>query len=401
MSRPDPGNRPQQRIAFLLTHPIQYISPFLTYLSQNKSMSVVALYQSDCSLFAQAALGSHDRPAWDIPLLDGYEYRFLPAVGSRRHLSYLRPFCYGLGRELRQLQVRAMVVHGYNRPFHWHAIRTAFRLGVKVYVRDDSNLIARERTSSNLALKRVFFRILDRYVSGYLSVGKANRAYYFTHGVAPDKVFDMPWAVDNAFFQSRSESSHLSRHTLRDQLGIEPGAAVVLYVGQLRRSKGVLDLLDAFDRVSAAIQPNPYLVIVGDGELRNEVTVRSKHNPRIVACGFQNQTGLPAYYGLCDVFVLPSHGETWGLVVNEAMNAGKPVIVSDRVGCWMDLVTHEVNGYVFPAHDVNRLAQYLREGLSEPQRLAEMGKRSRAVVQHYSFEADAVGLDVALNSAFS
>ena len=107
---------------------------------------------------------------------------------SDRGISLLPPTVhFGSGREFRRLQVRAMVVHGYNRPFHWRAIQTAFRLGVKVYVRDDANLIARERTATNVALKKVFFRVLDRYVSGYLSVGKANRAYYLPTGFLPTR----------------------------------------------------------------------------------------------------------------------------------------------------------------------------------------------------------------------
>ena len=398
MARDDSGSRPAPRVAFLLTHPIQYISPFLAYLARRSSINVVALYQSDCSLPDRPSANSHAFPAWDIPLLDGYEYRFLPALGSRHHLSYLRPFTYGLGRGLRRLQVRAIVVHGYNRPFHWRAIRTAHQLGVKVYVRDDSNLVAKDRTASNIAIKTAFFRLIDRYVSGYLSVGKANRAYYLSHGVAPNKVFDMPWAVDNAFFQTRSTAARLARPSLREQLGIERGVPVVLYVGQLRRKKGLLDLVDAFERVSESVQPRPYLLIVGDGELRSLLAARIKNNPRVMACGFQNQTTLPAYYELCDVFVLPSHSDTWGLVVNEAMNAAKPVIVSDRVGCCMDLVVHGANGYVFPAHDVDRLADCLREALSEPERLVEMGKRSLAVIQRNDFRACADALDAAIES---
>lgn len=396
MSRHDSANRPQHRIAFLLTHPIQYISPFLSYLSQHHGVEVVAFYQSDCSLHPTRDKGFGIPVAWDRPLLDGYESRFLPALGSRHRVSYLRPLNYGLGRELGRERFDALVVHGYNRPFHWHAIHAAHRRGVKVFIRDDATLIARDRTPINIALKQGFFGILDRYVSGYLSAGKANREYYLRHGIAPPKIFDMPWAVDNTFFQSRAVSSRSHQSALRAQLGIEPGAAIILYVGKLLRTKGVLDLLDAFERASAASTPKPYLIIVGDGALRDEVAARAVGNARIIACGFKNQTALPEYYALCDVFVLPSHGEQWGLVVNEAMNAGKAVIVSDRVGCRLDLVLHQVNGYVFPANRVGDLASCLQEALSDPQRLIEMGRRSLAVIQNYSFQVGADGLDMAM-----
>jgi glycosyltransferase involved in cell wall biosynthesis len=112
--------------------------------------------------------------------------------------------------------------------------------------------------------------------------------------------------------------------------------------------------------------------------------------------GFKNQTELPRYYDLCDVLVLPSVYEPWGLVINEVMNAGRAVIISDQVGCGPDLVHPGVNGYIFPAGDIAALARALTDVLNDPNRPRRMGARSLEIIRHWSFTEDLQGLQQAL-----
>jgi glycosyltransferase involved in cell wall biosynthesis len=112
--------------------------------------------------------------------------------------------------------------------------------------------------------------------------------------------------------------------------------------------------------------------------------------------GFKNQTELPALYDLCDLFVLPSSYEPWGLVVNEVMNVGRPVIVSDRVGCWPDLVKSEVNGGIFPAGDAQALAGVMATVLADRERMLRMGEASRSLIGKWSFDEDLAGIRTAL-----
>jgi glycosyltransferase involved in cell wall biosynthesis len=114
--------------------------------------------------------------------------------------------------------------------------------------------------------------------------------------------------------------------------------------------------------------------------------------------GFRNQSELPGLYDLCDVFVLPSEREPWGLVVNEAMNAGKPVVVSDRVGAGPDLVEEGVNGFVYPAGDVAALADRLRRLIDNADNRTAMGARALEKVARLDFNADREGLLAALDS---
>jgi glycosyltransferase involved in cell wall biosynthesis len=112
--------------------------------------------------------------------------------------------------------------------------------------------------------------------------------------------------------------------------------------------------------------------------------------------GFKNQTELPRYYDLCDVLVLPSVFEPWGLVINEVMNAGRAVVVSDQVGCGPDLVKRGKNGYVFKAGDIAGLRAALDNILRDQEKCRALGRKSLEIIEKWSIEEDIVGLKQAL-----
>ena len=112
--------------------------------------------------------------------------------------------------------------------------------------------------------------------------------------------------------------------------------------------------------------------------------------------GFKNQTELPGYYDLCDVLVLPSVFEPWGLVINEVMNAGRAVVVSDQVGCGPDLVRPGENGLIFPAGDIAGLRQALLDLTGDPRKCRAMGRKSLEIINRWGFEEDVAGLKQAL-----
>ena len=140
-------------------------------------------------------------------------------------------------------------------------------------------------------------------------------------------------------------------------------------------------------------------MMVGEGDRHAALREQAKSleiEQSIRFAGFRNQSELPRFYDLCDVFVLPSLLEPWGLVVNEVMNAGRAVIVSDQVGAAADLVHDGENGLVFPAGNVGRLADALRQILSDPERCRRMGERSRQIIGAWGFQQDLEGLKRAI-----
>jgi glycosyltransferase involved in cell wall biosynthesis len=160
------------------------------------------------------------------------------------------------------------------------------------------------------------------------------------------------------------------------------------------------DLLEAFLQISKSgnLSSNPYLLIVGDGQDRAALESRAREaKPGDVHfLGFQNQTELPRFYDLCDVFVLASVDEPWGLAINEVMNAGRAVIVTDQVGCQRDLVHAGVNGCVIGARDVDGLANSLRVILEDEQTWQAMGAQSLRIIRDFTFNQNLGGLRKAL-----
>ncbi|MGB8477981.1 MAG: glycosyltransferase family 4 protein [Acidobacteriaceae bacterium] len=398
------------RVAYLLSHPIQYQSPLLRLLAQQPGLELTVLYTSDFSVRSYHDKGFGAAVEWDVPLLGGYRHEFLPRLLDSHDVAFFRPLNRGIFRRLRQDRFDVLWIHGYATLNSWMAMAAAKVLGIPVLLRTDSTLIDHPRGPVKLAVKNIFFRILQRFIYGVLSVGQRNTEYWRHHLGRDIPVFSIPYAVDNAFFQERCREASATREQLRQQLGLEANRPVLLFASKLLARKCCIDLVDAYLelvkrlRLEGASRSLPYLLIVGEGEQRPQIEARlqqasGEDREGIAMLGFRNQSELPRFYDLCDVFVLPSIHEPWGLVVNEAMNAGKAIVVSDQVGCQPDLVEDGDNGVVFPARNVGALADALATVLVDPATCRKMGERSRERIQAFSFEANVRGLMQAFTAA--
>jgi glycosyltransferase involved in cell wall biosynthesis len=210
----------------------------------------------------------------------------------------------------------------------------------------------------------------------------------------------MPYAVDNGYFAQRASDACAERSELQAELGLDPSRPVILFASKLQERKLCNHLIEAYARLSLApdVEPHPYLVIVGDGEQRLvlEQQAAATGLTGIRFCGFRNQSEMPRFLDLCTVFVLPSRHEPWGLIVNEVMNAARPSIVSDDVGCAPDLIADGVNGCVYPVGDIAALTRSLHRMLDTPGAAEAMGQRAFERIQSWSFEEDIQGLRRAL-----
>ncbi|HEX4020715.1 MAG TPA: glycosyltransferase family 4 protein [Acidobacteriaceae bacterium] len=391
------------RAAYLLSHPIQYQSPLLRRLALEPELDLTVLYTSDFSLRSYHDKGFGVSVAWDIPLLDGYRYEFLPRLLDANSITFLRPLNYGLYQRLRRGKFDVLWIHGYATLNSLMAMLAAKALGIPVLLRTDSTLIDHPRSRATLFAKDLFFRMLHPLVFGVLSVGRHNTEYWRHHMGEAVHIFPMPYAVDNAFFAEQADQAAASRESLRVTLELEANRQVILFASKLLPRKRCIDLVEAYLQYTKGMpeEKRPYLLIIGDGEERSRVEARIAQSSAkgIRMLGFRNQTELPRFYDLCDVFVLPSIHEPWGLVVNEVMNAGRAVIVTDQVGCQPDLVQDGDTGCVYPAKDVPALSSALARVLQNPEACRNMGQRGRAHIQQYSFEADVRGLMEAFRAA--
>lgn len=393
---------PRYRLAYLVSHPIQYQAPLLRYIAAQPSIDLTVFFLSDVSVRDYYDQGFGMRIQWDVPLLGGYKHVFMPCLWKSERITFWQPFVYGLWRYLRRGHFDALWLHGYANHANLRALMIAKCLGMKVLLRGESHLKTAHRSNAKRAINRFVFRKLFQLVDGFLAIGTLNREYYLSLGVPEEKIFLMPYAVDNSLFQARVNEACPRRTALRAELGLTENYPIILYASKFQGKKCARDLLDAYVRLSpdGVKEPKSYLLFVGDGEERPPLQARIKELgwSTVRFPGFVNQTELPRYYDLCDVFVLPSEWEPWGLVVNEAMNAAKAIIVSDRVGAGPDLVKDGDNGFIFPAGDVAALAHRLHFLGTRPGVAAAMGQRSRERIAAWNFEADFRGLAQALDS---
>ena len=406
-----PGSREQCRVrlAYLVSHPIQYQAPLLRRIAQEPDIDLTVLFGSDFSVRDYKDEGFGVGVKWDVPLLDGYRHEFLPALRDNATVGVANPLNYGILSRLRsggkqgETAFDVLWVHGYATVNALHGMLAAKALGIPVLLRAESWLKDRPRGGTKLAVKQLFFEALKGLVDGVMPIGTLNAAYW-RHYLGEDfPASTMPYAVDNDYFQKQSQQARMGREELLAELNLDPARPVVLFASKLQSRKRCADLLDAYRNLSPGngIEPNPYLVIVGDGEERAALVRHAAESglSGVRFCGFRNQSELPRFFDIASVFVLPSRHEPWGLIVNEVMNAGRAVIVSDEVGCQPDLITDGVEGCIFPAGDVAALTGALRRVLATPETAARMGRRGLERIQTWGFEEDIRGLRQAIARA--
>ena len=384
------SSKPVYRIAYLVSHPIQYHTPMLKYLAE--------LELFELKVFFCSTMGSDDyydpefgqRIKWNIPLLEGYDSEFLPAIGSNQTASSFSPLNYGLWRRLKKDQFDVLWVHGYARLFNLIAILIAKVKGIKVFIRDDSTLESRKRSKAKHVLKRFFFKCLSLACDRYLATGSRNAEYFAHYGIPLEKIHTLPYAVDNSYFQTSAQQAQASKESIRGELKLDPKRPIVIFVGKLVELKRPQDLIQAYKLLQQknSVCSNMYILFIGNGPLRKNLEQEANGlDPESIRfLGFKDQTEIPNFYNLCDALVLPSAFETWGLVVNEVMNFKKPVIVSNKVGCSPELVQDGVNGWLFNPGDIKELANALENTLKNRATADKMGQQSFELINRFNYK---------------
>jgi glycosyltransferase involved in cell wall biosynthesis len=387
------------RLAYLVSHPIQYQVPLLRRIAKEPDIDLTVLFGSDFSVRGYQDKGFGVAVKWDVPLLDGYQYEFLPALRDNATQSVTSPISKGIVGRLRGRDGKPaydlLWVHGYSTVNCIQGMLAAKALGIPVLLRAESWLRDRSRSGLRLRAKGAFFAGLERMIDGVLPIGTLNREYWQNYFGDRVPLFDMPYAVDNEFFQKKSRDAAAGRGELMAELKLEAGRKVILFASKLQHRKHCDHLLEAYKRLlanRASNDPAPYLVIVGDGEARAELETAAEGLEGVRFCGFRNQSELPRFFDLASVFVLPSRHEPWGLIVNEVMNAGRAVIVSDDVGCHPDLLTNGVEGFVYPVGDIGALTEALQQVVETPGLAEQMGENALTRISGWGFEQDVAGL---------
>jgi glycosyltransferase involved in cell wall biosynthesis len=384
------------RLGIVISHPIQYYAPWFRFLAKSEKLDLKVFYLWDFGVRETRDRAFKASFAWDIPLLDGYAHEFVPNTSrdpGTHHFGGLdNPT---LVARLAVWQPEALLLLGYAYRSQLRVIFSRRLRRAPLLFRGDSHELAPSRGWKD-RFKRAIRRRLFRRFRAVLAVGRANADYFRSSGVPEARIHFVPHCVDNERFRAAQPAAEAEAAVWKLELGIPRDTTVILFAGKFETKKQPLELLQAFQGLRDTVNVPAALLLVGSGALESELRRRAvaEIGRTVFIAPFQNQHAMPRVYAAGDLLVLPSRGrgETWGLVVNEAMNLGKPAIVSSHVGCGPDLVTPGETGWVFPAGDIGALTECLHTAAQNPERLRTMGAAARRRVEAYSYETATAAL---------
>jgi 1,2-diacylglycerol 3-alpha-glucosyltransferase len=299
---------------------------------------------------------------------------------------------WGLRSYLNKCAPETIICGGYNYFASWEAQSWARRHGAEFILWSESNTHdSRSGQPWVESLKGRFLSGCDRFVVP----GQASLAYLQTLGSAREDIVIAPNAVDNDWFRTQASDIRPHAAEFKERLGLP--SRYFLFVGRLVAEKGIFDLLEAYAKLEDDVRSKVGLVFAGDGRSRRELEARAQRIRPGTICvpGFAHREDLAGLYAFADALILPTRSDPWGLVVNEAMACGLPIIVTDVAGCAPDLVQGGWNGYVVPPRDSDQLVEALRSLVRNPDLRQQMSMRSLERIRNYSPEACANGLAAA------
>ena len=372
------------RLSIVISHPIQHFVPLFVRLATNGEIELRVFYCCDWGANTYRDPGFGKSFEWDIPLLEGYDYQFLPIRRRPESLSYREIDNPQVTERLSAFGPDAVWVHGYGHRTSWRVLRWA-KGRARVFYFGDSELLAPRRRLQRV-IKRVVLPRFFRRCDGFLTIGDNNEDYYRYYGVSDTKMYRGCFPIDLQRFQTAvADLTPSDRERLRGRFGLSADAIVALFVGKLIDIKRPLDLVEAVAAVQDQV-PQLEALIVGSGPLEHRLRGRIRElglQNRVRMAGFVNQSEMPSVLWLGDVIAMCSEKDPHPLAVSESMAVGNAVVASDRVGCVgpTDAARPGINADVYPCGDVRALADRLLRFVSDGDRRAAMKKASLSIVE--------------------
>lgn len=357
-----------------------YRIPVFNALAQRRELDlhVIFLSENDPSLRQWQVYKEEIKFQYDV--LPSWRWRL-----GRYNLLINR----GVLSALNKINPDALLCGGYNYLASWQAAYWAKRHRVPMLLWSESTAFDIRRKHWLVEFMKARFLSL---CAAFVVPGRSSAQYLMDLGIPHGHIFTAPNAVDNDLFASladdaiRNESKVHSRRALPSRY--------FLYVGRLVRAKGIFDLVEAYAKLDHEIRAQVGLVFVGEGADRSELVARAGRilPGTIQFPGFIQRQGLPEFYALADALVFPTHSDPWGLVVNEAMSCGCPVILTSVAGCAADLVQDGWNGFVVPPCETSQLSAAMSRLASASGLRKAMGSKAKERIAANSPMAWAEGI---------
>jgi glycosyltransferase involved in cell wall biosynthesis len=317
-------------------------------------------------------------------MLEGYSYEFLADAETASPGGFRSINGAGVAQRIRALSPDVVFLNGISYRLFIRALITACRLGIPAWLRSETQDHAFARSRLKSAIRNVIYRVAYAQFSHFFPIGQLNAAHYRAHGVRDDQLTFCRYCVVDRFCAPPSELAS-RREAKRTSLQIPDGNLVVMFSGKLIDKKQPMLLIDGWRLLPEATRKSVTFLFVGSGEQEEALAAKAgASGASVIFAGFVNQSKIADYYLASDAVILPSKkmGETWGLVANEALLAGKPVILSKYAGSSVDFRNFLGVQVVDPTPD--SVATAFSNLASQPK-----GDVIRNQMQNYTIEAAA------------
>ena len=342
-------------LLILDSHPVQYRAPVYRRLQELCPDQFVVVYATDCSVKGHQDAGFGRHIAWDIPLLEGYPHEIISSERGVPLQGFRSLTGDGLRTLFKRVQPRAVLFTQFLYQYDFSGLLTAKSQGCELWMRQETQDEAIQRSSVKSWVRSQVYRGLYRQIDLAFYIGELNRMHLIKHGFSPHQLVRSPYVTVNEL-QNKMDSEILARRRAqRKRLSINDDAVVISFAGKLIAKKNPSLLLRAVAEFSEELRSRFRILFLGSGELHQELidlAAKLGLSERCIFTGFVNQSQLTDHYLAADIMMLPSRrmGETWGLVVNEALQAGCRVVVTDAVGCHPEF-SHLSGFRVIPVDD--------------------------------------------------
>ena len=335
---------------------------------------------------------------WRIPKEKiNFNYKVLRgAITSCNHRGHVTFLNLSIISELLKGRHNVIIVGGFQHLTNWLAFIYSCLTRKSLILFSESTL--KDMRSGNI-IKEWLKRLFVRYSSGYLVPGIPQVQYLLSLGAKRDKIWIAPNSVDSDLFSRALDQRKHDKAHIKQELGVK--GEIILYVGRMIDEKGVADLIEVFLVVQRRC-PLASLVLVGEGPDRKmyEAKCRRKNISNVIFTGFKEQEELSKYYAIADLFVFPTHTDPWGMVINEAMLAGLPIICSFAAGAADSLIKQGENGFLHKPCDRGAMIDYICCLLNDRNLREVMGTRSKEIISSYTPLNMAVGFRKAIIETF-
>ena len=378
------------RLLVIDSHPIQYRAPLFNRLARHPDIDLSVYYYSRQGAIDYFDPGFQVKVRWDNLSLEGHQHKFVKSyIFSSPANRLCALFSPELLKGLSSRRYDAVILCGYFFLMNWFLPVISKFFKIPVIFAGETVLFQGLKPA-----KRIFLKLFFNNIKAFLYIGTKSLEFYQHLRLPRERLFFLPYSVDNDFFISETERFWSEKERIKKDAGIACGMPVILYASKLIPRKRPQDLLYAFSQ----IEEKAALVFIGDGIMREELENYAHKNTikNVYFLGFKNQSELPRYYALADIFVLPSAYEPWGLAVNEAMCAGLPIITTDKVAAAYDLVKDSENGFILKPGDIQGLKNRLLDLIQSEAKRKKMGIESLKIISNWSYDGCVKGIAAAL-----